>query len=128
MSVQSLRPPHPPASKVGYAPSSALSHIPGDDGWPIVGHTLSLLADPKGALPPYDAVLLVSPEHAHDAPLLAALKPLIGSIDLASMQRANLMVDRDTDKRSPEQVAKMLDSQITAHPHALTSPLPAPAR
>jgi len=48
MSVQSLRPPRQPASKVVYAPSSALSHIPGDDGWPIVGHTLSLLADPKG--------------------------------------------------------------------------------
>jgi cytochrome P450 len=26
----------------------ALSHIPGDDGWPILGHTLPLLADPKG--------------------------------------------------------------------------------
>ena len=29
-------------------PGSALSHIPGDDGWPILGHTLPLLADPKG--------------------------------------------------------------------------------
>lgn len=28
--------------------SSALSHIPGDDGWPILGHTLPLLADPEG--------------------------------------------------------------------------------
>ena len=29
-------------------PISGLSHIPGDDGWPIFGHTLPLLADPKG--------------------------------------------------------------------------------
>ena len=26
----------------------ALAHIPGDEGWPLVGHTLSILADPKG--------------------------------------------------------------------------------
>jgi cytochrome P450 len=25
-----------------------LAHIPGDDGWPVLGHTLSALADPKG--------------------------------------------------------------------------------
>jgi cytochrome P450 len=30
------------------ASSSALSHIPGDDGWPLLGHTVALLADPKG--------------------------------------------------------------------------------
>jgi cytochrome P450 len=30
------------------ASSGALAHIPGDDGWPILGHTLALLADPKG--------------------------------------------------------------------------------
>jgi cytochrome P450 len=26
----------------------ALAHIPGDEGWPILGHTLKVLADPKG--------------------------------------------------------------------------------
>jgi osmoprotectant transport system permease protein len=79
----------------------------------IAQYKLKLLGDPKNALPPYDAVLLVSPEHAHDAPLLAALKPLIGAIDLSTMQRANLSVDRDTDKRTPNEVGRMLDSEIT---------------
>ncbi len=79
----------------------------------ITQYKLKLLSDPKGALPPYDAVLLVSPAHAHDGKLLSALQPLLGSIDLATMQHANLMVDRDIDKLSPEQVAHMLDSRIS---------------
>ncbi|MGP9813955.1 cytochrome P450 [Rhodopseudomonas sp. NSM] len=29
-------------------PRSALAHIPGDEGWPIIGRTLHVLADPKG--------------------------------------------------------------------------------
>ena len=31
-------------------PLGALAHIPGTDGWPLVGNTLKLLADPKGAV------------------------------------------------------------------------------
>ena len=27
---------------------SALAHIPGEEGWPIIGRTLAILADPKG--------------------------------------------------------------------------------
>ena len=27
---------------------NSLTHIPGDEGWPIVGQTLAVLADPKG--------------------------------------------------------------------------------
>jgi osmoprotectant transport system permease protein len=78
----------------------------------IAQFNLKLLADPKQAFPPYDAVILISPKHAHDAKLIAALKPLIGAIDLKTMQQANLMVDRDTDKRSPEDVARWLNSKI----------------
>ncbi len=29
-------------------PRSALAHIPGEEGWPLVGNTLRLLADPQG--------------------------------------------------------------------------------
>jgi cytochrome P450 len=48
MSVQTHSASHP--SSYGGKPASAsvLAHIPGDDGWPLVGHTLVLLADPKG--------------------------------------------------------------------------------
>ncbi|MGA9796621.1 MAG: ABC transporter permease/substrate-binding protein [Rhizomicrobium sp.] len=79
----------------------------------IAQYDLKLLSDPKSALPPYDAVLLISRKHAHDEKLIAALKPLIGAIDLKTMQQANLMVDRDSDKKSPEETARWLDVKIS---------------
>ena len=48
MSVQTLGHRHGSANDCKPAPARALSHIPGDDGWPLVGHTLVLLSDPKG--------------------------------------------------------------------------------
>ncbi|MEI9991228.1 MAG: ABC transporter permease/substrate-binding protein [Rhizomicrobium sp.] len=78
----------------------------------IAQYDLKVLADPKGALPPYDAILLVSPAHAEDTRMIDALRPLIGSIDLATMQRANLMVDRPDDKQSPQQAARWLEGRL----------------
>ena len=74
----------------------------------IAADDLVLLADPKDALPPYDAVILVSPKRAGDRRLLDALRPLGGSIDVQAMQAANYAVDRDTGKKSPAEAAKML--------------------
>ncbi|MGH6829314.1 MAG: ABC transporter permease/substrate-binding protein [Rhizomicrobium sp.] len=78
----------------------------------IAGYHLTILADPKGALPPYDAMLLVDPAHAHDRRFLQSLAPLIGAIPLPLMQRANLMVDRDRDKRTPAEVGRWLEGHI----------------
>ncbi|MEJ0026803.1 MAG: ABC transporter permease/substrate-binding protein [Rhizomicrobium sp.] len=78
----------------------------------IAQYGLTVLRDPKGALPPYDAILLVSPAHANDTALLDALKPLVGAIDLTTMQQANLMVDRPDDKRSPQQAARWLEGRL----------------
>lgn len=74
----------------------------------IAADRLVVLTDPKGALPPYDAVILVSPRRADDPRLLAALKPLVGSIPVSAMQAANYSVDRDTDKASPAEAARGL--------------------
>ena len=35
-------------SRPARLPTAELSHIPGEDGWPLVGNTFRLLADPKG--------------------------------------------------------------------------------
>jgi osmoprotectant transport system permease protein len=74
----------------------------------IAADHLVVLADPRHALPPYDAVILVSPRRAHDARLLGALKPLIGAIPVGAMRAANYAVDRDTDKLTPAQAARAL--------------------
>lgn len=74
----------------------------------IAALDLVTLADPKGALPSYDAMILVSPRRAHDARLIAALKPLVDAIPIARMRQANLMVDRDAAKRTPAEAARWL--------------------
>jgi len=78
----------------------------------IAAMNLVTLADPRGALPNYDAVLLLAPGAAQDAGLVAALRPLIGAIDIATMREANWMVDRDADKTTPQQAATWLATRI----------------
>ena len=78
----------------------------------IAADGLELLADPKHAIPSYDAVLLISPRRANDPSMLRALEPLIGKITQQRMQEANFMVDRDTDKVSPRETARFLARSI----------------
>ena len=79
----------------------------------IQSYNLKILADPKGALPPYDAVLLVGPRYASDPNVRRVLMPLVGHISLDLMQKANFMVDRPDDKKSPGDVAAWLDRQLS---------------
>ena len=81
------------------------------DGRVAADH-LRLLKDPLGAIPPYDAVILVSPRRRRDDRLIGALRPLLGAISLGRMQQANLSVDRDNDKLSPAEAAKVLETDI----------------
>ena len=69
---------------------------------------LVTLADPRRALPNYDAVILLSPRAAKDRRLVAALQPLIGAVSVERMRQANLMVDRDNDKKTPAEAARWL--------------------
>ena len=78
----------------------------------IAADHLVALADPRHAIPNYDAVLLISPKRADDGRLRQALSPLIGRIDVAHMRQANFMVDRDADKRPPEQAGRWLEAAV----------------
>jgi osmoprotectant transport system permease protein len=75
----------------------------------IAALDLVTLADPRRALPGYDAVLLVTSTRAGDRRLVEALRPLLGAISVERMRQANLMVDRDSDKRTPAEAARWLD-------------------
>lgn len=74
----------------------------------IAADGLAVLDDTRHAIPNYDALIVVSGRCAADARCTEALKPLIGRIDVSAMRAANYMVDRDKDKRSPEQAAQWL--------------------
>ncbi|MET0556351.1 MAG: ABC transporter permease/substrate-binding protein [Vicinamibacteria bacterium] len=71
----------------------------------IAAHDLVTLEDDRGAIPPYDAVVLVSRRLAASRPdVVAALRALEGSVDVARMRAMNAAVDRDG--RSPAAVAE----------------------
>jgi osmoprotectant transport system permease protein len=78
----------------------------------IAADKLVVLTDPKGAVPPYDAVILVSPRRVRDERLLGALRPLVGAISVEAMRAANYSVDRDAEKRSPAEAARALDERL----------------
>ncbi len=78
----------------------------------IAADKLTVLADPKGAIPGYDAVLLLAPRRAKDDRFAAALRPLIGRIPVEAMREANYMVDRDDKKASPEAAARWLEKRM----------------
>lgn len=78
----------------------------------IAADDLTVLRDPRHALPGYDALLMVAPGRSGDARFMAALRPLAGRIPVARMREANLMVDREKDKASPEAAARWLAAKV----------------
>jgi osmoprotectant transport system permease protein len=78
----------------------------------IAQYDLIVLEDPKHAIPPYDAILLVSPKRANDRAMIDALTPLIGAIDVKVMREANLRASGGGQKGSPEAVAQWLWEEI----------------
>ncbi|GGB25748.1 ABC transporter permease [Sphingomonas metalli] len=78
----------------------------------IAAERLTVLTDPRHAIPGYDAILLVAPGRAKDARFTQALAPLVGRIPVAAMREANLLVDREADKQSPDAAARWLAAKL----------------
>jgi osmoprotectant transport system permease protein len=78
----------------------------------IAKYDLVVLDDPKGAIPPYDAMLLLAPKRAGDQALQAAMAPLLGRIDIADMREANLRAAGGDGASSPDAVARWLWDKI----------------
>lgn len=76
----------------------------------IPAKNLRLLDDPLHVFPPYDAVLLLSPQAAAKPELVETLKPLLGKINLPAMQQANRAVD--VDGQSPPRAAAALRASL----------------
>lgn len=72
----------------------------------IAEYDLVVLKDPKQGFPPYDAILLVSPEGAKLPGLLDALRPLVNQIPDAKMREANRLVA--VEEKSPADAAASL--------------------
>ncbi len=73
----------------------------------IAAFELRLLDDDRGVIPPYDAIVLVGPRLAREAPdVVRALQRLDGILDESAMQRMNLEVDEQG--RGPAEVARTL--------------------
>ena len=71
----------------------------------IAKHDLVVLDDPKRAIPPYDAMMLVAPKRAGDRALLGALRPLIGAIEVTRCARPTCA---PRGEPSPDEAARWL--------------------
>jgi len=87
----------------------------------IAQHDLVVLADPKQAIPPYDAILLAAPRRASDGALHDALAPLVGAIDVKLMREANLRATGGVNS-SPGEVARWLWGEIEKKKSTKTPP------
>jgi osmoprotectant transport system permease protein len=74
----------------------------------IAKYDLVALDDSRHAIPPYDAIVLLSPKRADDQALRAALTPLLGHIDITTMREANLRASANDATSSPAAVARWL--------------------
>ncbi|MGY3488698.1 osmoprotectant transport system permease protein [Bradyrhizobium sp. USDA 4011] len=81
----------------------------------IAKYDLVALADDRHAIPPYDAIVLLSPKRREDETLKAALRPLLGKIGIAAMREANLRASGNDASSSPDAVARWLWEKVGPH-------------
>lgn len=81
----------------------------------VASYDLVVLQDPLQALPPYDAVLLLSASAAHRPELVSGLERLIRRLPDSTMRDANRIVD--VDHLSVDSAASfLLNASLMSHP------------
>lgn len=91
----------------------------------IAKYDLVVLDDPRHAIPPYDAIVLLAPRRKNDERLKAALRPLLGRIDIAAMREANLRASGNDASSSPDAVARWLwERLLSTRPRLPAAPAP----
>jgi osmoprotectant transport system permease protein len=78
----------------------------------IAKYDLVALDDPRQAIPPYDAIMLLAPKRKDDEALKAALQPMLGKIDITAMREANLRAAGNDAASSPDVVARWLWDKV----------------
>lgn len=72
----------------------------------LAAFDLVVLEDPRQAMPPYDAIMLLSPRASKRPEVVRALRPLVNAIRADTMRQANRLVD--VDGQSVEAAARWL--------------------
>ncbi len=86
----------------------------------IAAYDLLVLEDDRHVVPPYDAVILLGPSIADREDVADALAPLLNAITPDLMREANLLVDRDEDRRTVREAAGWLRDSIESRREAAT--------
>jgi osmoprotectant transport system permease protein len=73
---------------------------------------LQTIDDDRGAIPPYDAIVLVSPKRAGDTALMTAIAPLLNAINVDAMREANRRVSGEASE-TPDAAAHWLWEKIS---------------
>jgi osmoprotectant transport system permease protein len=77
----------------------------------IAQYDLVVLDDPKHVIPPYDAMILISPRRKADKALIGALRPLVDAIDVNTMRAANLRASQG-DSALPREAARWMWGEL----------------
>ena len=80
----------------------------------IAANDLVVLADPRGAFLPYDAIVLISADRVDDPLLRRAIEPLIDAIPVETMRQANYLVDGRGNPLPPVAAARWLSEHLAA--------------
>ena len=99
---------------------NSLTHIPGDEGWPIIGKTLDVLADPKGHVEKHAAKYgLVYRSHLFGETSIVLLGPEANELVLFDQAK---LFSSALDPRSTAVIFRASSGSPSANPRLVCRP------